>query len=410
MKTAKKALSVLLAVLVLFSTVALSASAKTAGDVAVGESFLFGMYPQSRVTDAALLKTLNNATPDANGDVAIGANVYRHGYMKEFGPGFNSNFMRYFGYELKTDYWFKYEPIKWRVLANEADGVLMMAEPVLDARTFNDDISKGNDWVNSDVRAWLNGAFLTTAFTATEQEALLETVNENKGNFVCKTAGSADTVDRVFLPSFEEITNKAYGFNLDWTAYDDFGNFAGYYDLDPARKAKRTDYSEFKGVWIDDSEPEPFGDEIEYEGETVYGRYWLRTEGRENDVNFVLCDGRVSMGWPADYPIFGIRPLIRVTPDALQNPIRLAASDGAVRYRQKGVKVDSNMEVIFTSSDPSIAEIDSEGNVIINDVGTVTITAYLPGDETTFTTCQLEISYTWWQQAIRIFLFGWIWY
>ena len=63
----------------------------------------------------------------------------------------------------------------------------------------------------------------------------------------------------------------------------------------------------------------------------------------------------------------------------------------------------------WTSSDPRIASIDENGKVTINRVGTVTITATSKetGETVEF---QMEISYLWWQQLIRIFLFGWIWY
>ena len=122
-------------------------------------------------------------------------------------------------------------------------------------------------------------------------------------------------------------------------------------------------------------------------------------------------DGRVTTGWLVNNWILGIRPMIRVSADAVSAPLRIYASDGTVRYRQEGVRIFANQKnVLWESSNPEIAEIDEDGNILISDVGTVTITATLKDDPTITASCQLEIKYTWWQHLIRIFLFGWIWY
>ena len=74
------------------------------------------------------------------------------------------------------------------------------------------------------------------------------------------------------------------------------------------------------------------------------------------------------------------------------------------------MKFTADTDVIWSTSDPRIAEIDPEtGELIIHRVGTVTIiaTSKETGETVEF---QMEIEYLWWQQLIRIFLFGWIWY
>ena len=439
MKLTKRILSVLLAALVCLSAVGLSASAKKAGELQAGDVFVYGMYPQTLVTDPDLLEALAGKTPDANGDVQIGTATFRR-YHFEVPDAYTQNEKEYkdhilaylkkvceqyeayinaYGFDPNSfDYWFAYEPIQWRVLDVQADGgVLLMAETVLDARAFTDkpDFNSSINWGNSSIRRWLNGTFLNTAFTAEEQAEILVSTLENKHNPVTGTKSGTNTSDKVFLPSFDDITNSDYGFaecdkmtdggyGEDGTYSEKYSFSAAYYEEDPARKAFSSDFAKSHGVWSD-------LDAVEDPAESIC-RYWLRTSGYENGFAAgVLEDGRVTTGWLVNNWILGIRPMIRVSADAVSAPLRIYASDGTVRYRQEGVRIFANQKnVLWESSNPEIAEIDEDGNILISDVGTVTITATLKDDPTITASCQLEIKYTWWQHLIRIFLFGWIWY
>ena len=158
---------------------------------------------------------------------------------------------------------------------------------------------------------------------------------------------------------------------------------------------------------------------------TEYCRYWLRTAGADTSAAErhdyytagVLEDGRVSVGWMANQNNLGIRPMILVSPDAVYSreekapdAIEITMPDETVRYRQTNVRPIANQDVIWSTSDPSIATIDADGNLTITGVGTVTITATLKSDPSVSTSKELTVKYAWWQQLIRIFLFGWIWY
>lgn len=438
MKLTKRVLSVLLAVLVCLSAAALSVSAKKAGELKQGDIFAYGLYPQTLVTDPDLLDILAGKTPDENGDVTLGTGKFRK-YSYEIPQAYTQNPAEYEEYILRYlhqiyeqyedylnaygfapdsfDYWFAYEPIQWRVLQVQEDGsVLLMADTVLDARAFEDkpDFGKDINWANSSIREWLNGEFLKTAFEKDEQAQILTTDVRNKHNPVTGTMSGADTNDKVFLPSLDDITNSAYGFvkcdtmtdggyGPDGTYSYEYSFSAAYYEMDPARKAFSSDFAKSHGVWADlDKTSEDYN----------ICRYWLRTGGFENGYAAgVLEDGRVSTGWLVNNWILGVRPMIRVSAEAVSDTLRIYAGDGTARYRQEGVRIFANMaNVKWSSSNPEIADIDEDGNILISDVGTVTITATLAEDETVTATCQLEIRYTWWQHLIRIFLFGWLWY
>jgi len=111
--------------------------------------------------------------------------------------------------------------------------------------------------MNSEIRAWLNGEFYNKAFTALQQELIQIT---NVDNSVYSTGYSsnpytcANTNDKIFLPSYREMVNTAYGFSSDYTAYD------------TARRRLTSDYSRATGVWMSTNT-------------TYYGNgyWWLRS-------------------------------------------------------------------------------------------------------------------------------------
>ena len=425
MKNVKRVLCVLFALLLCFSALSVAASAK-ASDFQQGQTFRFGWYPQMLVSRSALAAELTKISGGKNVAVKDGK-VYRSLTVNEPTVPGGGYFALLYDYNYGETYWFECQPIEWLVLENAADGVLLLAKDVLDTHVFNTAVRSDNTWENSDVRAWLNGAFMDTAFSPAEKAFILSTPLTNEDNPVHGsyngvpsaykgdvvngvpyqgTESGNDTIDRVFLPSFNEITNKAYGFNANCNQYGDFGEFVGYYEYGEAsgRQADATDYARCHGIWAN----QPEEDDPNLLG---HYRYWLRTAGYENGYAAgVLEDGRVSTGWPVNYNILGIRPMIRVSPDAVLN-IQISSPAGdELRYREPNVQLFANTDVIWSSDNEDVATIDQNGNITIHSVGTVNITATLPDDPTSFATAKLEIQYEWWQWLILIFLFGWIWY
>ncbi|MDR1185684.1 MAG: DUF6273 domain-containing protein [Coriobacteriales bacterium] len=113
------------------------------------------------------------------------------------------------------------EPITWRVLAIDDDKVLVVSEDSLALRQYDDlGLSSGDDfnrdtasitWAESDIRAWLNGEFLDTAFTVGEQRAINLSKLSNPDNPGYGTEGGADTEDKVFLLSIDEANRYFSG-------------------------------------------------------------------------------------------------------------------------------------------------------------------------------------------------------
>ena len=281
-----------------------------------GDYIYFGSYPQTVVTDdrvkiglTALAGDLPTAEDSKNWtsygyyiegevvdymwyiDLAYNEGKYRGVYFTSYRPDETHRLSKAAnsqqddnGYNVSTVYWFKYEPIKWRILSEANGEALILCEMIIDSRdycNFDEETQQtvkhshngGNGYANnyalSDIRAWLNDTFYNTAFSALQKEYIklttvkndLTSANPNSDptfetrdkyvSFLCE-----DTKDHIFLLSFQEATNDAYGYNPDME------NVA-----DAAREKIPTDYAKSQGVKV--------SKDTGYVGNGTY--WWLRT-------------------------------------------------------------------------------------------------------------------------------------
>ena len=87
------------------------------------------------------------------------------------------------------------EPITWRVLKRDSDGLLVIAEQGLDCKRYNEEYGKVT-WADCTLRRWLNDEFFNEAFSS-EEQSLIKTVD------ISNNAGPS-TDDRIFLLSIDE--------------------------------------------------------------------------------------------------------------------------------------------------------------------------------------------------------------
>lgn len=68
--------------------------------------------------------------------------------------------------------------------------------------------------------------------------------------------------------------------------------------------------------------------------------------------------------------------------------------------------------VAYVSSNPSVASVDANGKISTGKTGSATITVTVTDEYGNVVTdsCEVNVSYSWWQWIIVIVLFGWIWY
>ena len=114
------------------------------------------------------------------------------------------------------------KPIKWIVMKNEGNQVLLLSKYVLDAKPYKEELEDVT-WETSDIRQWLNNEFYTTAFNKTEKAKIQTSLIKNEYN---------DTEDKVFLLSEKEAETL-------------FSN-------DDERIATPTGYAEKSGVYVNE--------------------------------------------------------------------------------------------------------------------------------------------------------------
>lgn len=96
------------------------------------------------------------------------------------------------------------ELIEWIILDIQDDRVLLLAKNCIDSLTWHN-AHESITWAHCDLRAWLNGEFMQTSFTAQEQERILLSDLDNSDAFGYGTPVGENTQDKVFLLSTAEV-------------------------------------------------------------------------------------------------------------------------------------------------------------------------------------------------------------
>ena len=334
----------------IFAAVLLLLSLGTSQPAAASENkaydyITFGSYPQSAVKDDALISKLNlmpltwESYDYMSGDGDMGtmksgdymqyADVsyrdekYRAVRFSSYRPiwicglpGVDESYQDDNGYKINTVYWFKFEPLKWRIIDRENG--LVMCESVIDAQPFTRKIyfnynrkeysvfesrmvypnayvglvkigtigsgtlEEGEpiymDFSNG-IANWLEYYFRGTAFTDAEKLKIAVTKLDNSAcsgkdsKYSCAIASK-----RVFLLSYNDVLNSKYGFETE-----------NVYSL--ARRAYPTDYAKCQGIYAADGSVD----------------WVLRSAGdSSNTVGIVYFDG--SMAQLTVDELHGIRP------------------------------------------------------------------------------------------------------
>ena len=271
----------------------------------VGSTYTFGSYPQTEVT-ASLGSTLNDlsgawtsynyGTVNGNDcmqykDVTYNGAKYRGVSITENRPigGSYSNTQRDNGYIKGTVYWFKWEPLQWRVLDPSAGFIL--CESIVDSQPFQSDLN--SDYANSNIRTWLNQTFLNTAFSSDEKAAIQTTTLDNT-SALSPQYDSSTTNDKVFLLSYAEATNSAYGFRSE-----DFYTT----DTDFNRLKEGSDYAKCQGLWYC------------YDAYSLFENFsywWLRTPYSPFYACGVEYDSRVFTNELVTHTNYGVCPAIKI--------------------------------------------------------------------------------------------------
>ncbi len=191
-----------------------------------GEYIEFGMYPQTIKHGSVdiLSQEKNGYYLGSDGEYYVKMTANPAGEFYKFSSG--QDMVR------GGEYYFKLEPIKWRVLEKKDGSALLLCDSILTNYMYDD---ASNNYKESDIRAWLNGDFYNTIFTSEEQNKILTTEVDNSAasaGYASSPYDCENTQDKVFLLSCGEAGIQAYGF-VD----------------DASRVMKNTDYAKAHGSW-----------------------------------------------------------------------------------------------------------------------------------------------------------------
>ena len=240
----------------------------------------FGEYPQTLKEES--VNIISN-TPDKDG-YYLGSDGER--YAKVVAKPDSSSI--YFNNKQQiiegNTYYFKVEPIKWKILSVNGIEYQLMTDLIIDCQQFNSSSSTrtidgktvyANNYEYSDIRKWLNEDFYNKAFTKALQSYINTTFVDNS---LASTKDSSnpytcnDTYDKVYLLSYKDITNSGYGFS------------SSLYTYDKSRQKQLTDYAKAMGCYMN-------------KGADYYnnGYYWLRSPYYDSGdyARYVFDDGSI---------------------------------------------------------------------------------------------------------------------
>lgn len=100
---------------------------------------------------------------------------------------------------------FEGKPIRWKVVDLRGKMRLLLAEEIVTRRCYHRTTLEDATWSDCSLRKWLNKDFLESAFTPAERLKIVPNRLNNPRNRKNYTQGGPGTMDRVHVPSPEEI-------------------------------------------------------------------------------------------------------------------------------------------------------------------------------------------------------------
>ena len=335
----------------------------------------FGSYPQSEVvceTDTERIGELTGGAYDnqyvtvssAQWDKITGAKYNNYGDATVDGVKYkclsktdvvSSWFVgdSYYKWGDDTVRYFRYEPIKWRVLNVNGTDAFLLADKGIDGQRYNTATASVDvTWETCTMRSWLNGYgsssnsygrdytklnFINTAFTSSERSAIKTTEVVNDDNIDNGTEGGNDTSDKIFLLSENEVYNSSaalsYGFVKSRSTDDE------------ARRSKSSTFAKAMGVWSNTYSPDAGN-----------CRWWLRSPGSDTSTAVYVCE----TGYPDKYGNLG--GVVYYDDNAVRPALHLSLSSSDLYSYAGTVSSDGSMNEeggsVVTPDEPGSAQID----------------------------------------------------
>ena len=277
----------------------------------------FGNYPQSEVvceTDTLRINELNDSdydkqyitvssaqwnkiigtAYDESGDAVVDGIKYRRLRKVDINDAEDGD-SNCIGEDKDTVQYFRYEPIKWRILNVNGNDALLLSEKAVDAQRYH--MTRESVTLETcTMRSWLNGYdssfngnaedytklnFINYAFTSDERSAIKTT----------KVINDTDHAgDKIFLLSENEVCNS------------DIAVSYGFEEFRDTSYARVCEGSAFVTAMYGDEEDFGVG----------YYWWWLRSQGITDHTAFVHYDGGVYDEFYVDCSGVAIRPALHL--------------------------------------------------------------------------------------------------
>ncbi len=252
----------------------------------VNHKVTYGLYPQTHVNDEATITALNNlSSTQSNGWYLLNGTYYVKMNGNPFKYG-NKTFDDGTTIESGTSYWFKCEPITWKIIATDNDTYTILTEKIVDNVLFGN----SNIFNVSNLRTFLTTTFYNRAFYLNkDHNCILTTTVDNSAATTSSSTNPhacANTSDKIFPLSYKDYLKVEYGFSVTESASS-------------TREAKGTDFMKANGGAC-------------YET-TSYGFYWTRSPNGSNDYGISYIDevGKISYHDNNQSQV-GVRPAMRI--------------------------------------------------------------------------------------------------
>ena len=226
----------------------------------------------------------NAEPPKTSGTITEQTDAQKNVDNKEINPG---DVITFGHYEQDNNIDNGTEPIEWQVLSVDGDDVFVWSSKVLDNKYYNDQLEDVT-WETCSLRKWLNEEFYQTAFSASEQSAIIETRNTTPGDENVGADGGNDTDDYVFVLSVEEVNQ--------------------FYTVDP-----KTGCSDLK------IRPTKYAHDTANYVTKMYAYYWLRSPRSPRAVKAAGGDYGAIGECGITYEKYGVRPAMHLSLSSLSS-------------------------------------------------------------------------------------------
>ena len=271
----------------------------------------YGLSPGDVIEDPGLYEDLENARWTDN-ETQIDGTRYRRMKADDAQSWAADRPQHYAWEDPDAFHYFRYEPIRWRVIELNDETATLLADEELDCAPFNT-LSADVTWENCTLRSFLNGydasfnaagisyadkardSFWGTAFSDEEKACIVNGLLSNTDNLSYDTDCGENTFDKVFILSEEDV------YASDAAARHGF--YPGNGVDDPARRFSPTLYAIARGTW--------YSPVTRYQGN---GFWFMRTNGyTQSNVSYICDFGYIyGRGTFVDCNDSGILPAIRV--------------------------------------------------------------------------------------------------